>query len=200
MVGEDEVKTAAMDIKGAAQVFQGHGGTFDVPARSARPPGAVPGRLARFGAFPEGKIHGDKEAAGELLAATGAARQSFERAMDDDFNTALAIAVLFDLSRDINSFVAKVKEGLSSQGLQALVEARNTLVTLGQEVLGLFEQTRAAEEDGGVVNQLMELIITIRQRARANKDWAIADEIRNQLGEMNIVLEDTPQGVRWKRK
>ncbi|MHB8171909.1 MAG: cysteine--tRNA ligase [Thermincolia bacterium] len=143
---------------------------------------------------------GDKEAAGELLAATGAARQSFERAMDDDFNTALAIAVLFDLSRDINSFVAKVKEGLSSQGLQALVEARNTLVTLGQEVLGLFEQTRAAEEDGGVVNQLMELIITIRQRARANKDWAIADEIRNQLGEMNIVLEDTPQGVRWKRK
>jgi len=51
-----------------------------------------------------------------------------------------------------------------------------------------------------MIEKLMDLIIDVRQEARAKKDWAIADAIRNKLGELGIVLEDSPQGVRWKRK
>ncbi|MDA8233918.1 MAG: cysteine--tRNA ligase [Clostridia bacterium] len=145
-------------------------------------------------------LEGDKSKVAELSAAAKAARENFEKAMDDDFNTALAVAVLFDLTRDINSFMAEVKKGLDPQGIQALVGAKNTLVTLGQEVLGLFEGAGVAEEDQSTVDGLMDLVISIRQKARANKDWATADEIRNRLGEIGIVLEDTPQGVHWKRK
>jgi len=135
-----------------------------------------------------------------LMAAAGEARESFEKAMDDDFNTALAIAALFDLSKETNSFLAKIKKGLNPEGVQALSEARNTLFTLGQDVLGVFEKASSDEEEGGLVEQLMELIISIRQSARANKDWTTSDKIRDELGAMGILLEDTPQGVRWKRK
>ena len=65
-------------------------------------------------------------------------------------------------------------------------------------VIGLFEQ-EAGQADDGLTDSLMQLIIDIRQDARKNKNWAVADKIRDELKELGIVIEDTPQGARWKK-
>lgn len=132
------------------------------------------------------------------------AKQDFREAMDDDFNTALAIAGLFDLAREANAFgkilTEETAQAMPAQVKEVLQEVQRTFLELG-EVLGLFEQRGLAnQEDSGLVEELMALIIEIRREARAKKDWATADTIRNNLGEIGIILEDTPQGVRWKRK
>lgn len=125
----------------------------------------------------------------------------FQEAMDDDFNTALAAATLFELAREINTYISNLKgQALSPGDGAALDQARGVLLRLGK-VLGLFEQTQAvAAGDDGLAKGLMELIISIRLEARAKKDWATADKIRDELGKLGVVLEDTPQGVRWKRR
>lgn len=145
----------------------------------------------------------DKECA-KLKNAVGKSEQDFREAMEDDFNTALAVASLFDLARDINTFIGNLAshagQGLPASVRQVLEETRDKYLQLGG-VLGLFEN-RGSAADGGseMVEKLMDLIIEVRQEARAKKDWAIADAIRNKLGELGIILEDSPQGVRWKRK
>ena len=65
-------------------------------------------------------------------------------------------------------------------------------------IIGIFEQAETAADDG-LTDALMDLIIGIRQEARAAKNWAVADKIRDGLKEAGVVLEDTPTGVRWKR-
>ena len=132
------------------------------------------------------------------------AEQDFREAMEDDFNTALAVASLFDLARDINSFIGNlsshVGDGLPAFVRHVLEETRGKFLLLGG-VLGLFENRGSAKDNGSeLVEKLMDLIIEVRQEARAKKDWAIADAIRNKLGELGIILEDSPRGVRWKRK
>jgi cysteine--tRNA ligase len=67
------------------------------------------------------------------------------------------------------------------------------------EIIGIFEQEEAAPSDDGLAAALMELIIELRQEARAEKNWARADRIRDGLKEAGVILEDTPTGVRWKR-
>lgn len=128
-------------------------------------------------------------------------RARFEAAMDDDFNTALAQAVLFDLAGEINSYVHRTPEPDET----ALVRARTLFVSFNS-VLGLFreangriilEQTAAGDD---LTEKLLELIIDIRQEARRKKDFAAADGIRDRLKELGVVLEDTPQGVRWKKE
>ena len=115
-------------------------------------------------------------------------RQRFTDAMDDDFNTAQAVAVLFDVARDINRFG---DEGYSvTLGQQLLVELAN--------ILGLtlkLPQKPALEAE-----PFVELLISTRDRLREAKQWQLADEIRAQLDEMGIALEDTPKGTVWKRK
>ena len=69
-------------------------------------------------------------------------------------------------------------------------------------IIGVLETVScAAEAEGnGLEEQLMEMLIAMRQEARSNKDYAQADALRNKLSELGIVLEDTPQGVRWKKQ
>lgn len=126
-----------------------------------------------------------------LTEAVEKARADFIAAMDDDFNTALAIAAVFDFCREVNS---ALKEGTAdSKQLQAAME----LFREWHSVLGVVlpeEETRDDLTDG-----LMSLIIDIRSKARAEKNWALADQIRDGLKAMNIVIEDTPQGARWKQ-
>jgi len=122
---------------------------------------------------------------------------AFVDAMDDDFNTALAIASLFDLSKEVNSFLADYRP--TAQGHQVLRDALSTFAKLG-EVLGIDLLQMDKSEEDNLADELMELIISIRGQARQNKDWATADKIRNGLKEIGVILEDTPQGVRWKRK
>ena len=132
----------------------------------------------------------------ELLEAAKEARRAFEEAMDDDFNSAQAYAALFELAKDINNYLTKDKKLPYS-----LTEAYNTLNELAG-VLG-FDLEAEAEDpqgDNGKLTQVMELVLEIRMNARKNKDWATADLIRDRMKEAGIVIEDTPEGVRWYLK
>ena len=114
-------------------------------------------------------------------------RAEFIRAMDDDLNTADALAALFMLAKDINITVAN---GAGKDTLTAALKLFDELC----EVLGiLYEKT-----DSDLDAEVKELIAK-RTEARKNKDFKTADAIRDQLKEMGIVLEDTPQGVKWSR-
>lgn len=125
----------------------------------------------------------------------------FQEAMDDDFNTALATATLFELAREINTYIGNLAgKAIGTEEGAALDQAQGTLVRLGK-VLGFFEPSKfGTVTDDGLTDGLMELIITIRQEVRVKKDWATADKIRDELGKLGVIIEDTPQGVRWKRR
>jgi len=129
----------------------------------------------------------------------------FDEAMADDFNTALAIAVLFDLARATNGFRQRLARRGSVSAAEAalLAEAERVFAALGEELLGVIgdeEDVRAAGRtaDDALVKALVELLLEVRQKARAAKDWATADAIRARLGELGIVVEDTAAGSRWR--
>ncbi len=122
-----------------------------------------------------------------LLEESKKYRQNYEKAMDDDFNTADAISAIFDLVRFINS---NVNESSSKVFLE---ELKKEIVELA-DILGLIVDR--VEELG---DEEIEKLIEERQAARKNKDFARADEIRAELLEKGIVLEDTREGVKWKK-
>lgn len=114
-------------------------------------------------------------------------KQNFISAMDDDLNTADAIAALFDMAREINSSV----DASSKWSVTFLDIALNLFKELGN-VLGILQKT----QDRTLDNKIEELI-SKRQQARKEKNWVVADQIRDELKERGIMLEDTPQGVKW---
>ncbi len=113
-------------------------------------------------------------------------KQHFIDALDDDFNTALAISVLFEISKDVNI----AAEGLSKQGLEY---ASALLKELGG-VLNLLGKSADKSLDDEI-----QALIDKRQQARKEKNFALADQIRDDLTAKGIILEDTPNGVKWKR-
>ena len=122
------------------------------------------------------------------LEAFQARRQQFIDAMEDDLNTADAIAALFELVRDINVAVAVApSRGLCEQALSLLNELCG--------VLGLLYDRKQEMLDADI-----EAMIAARTEARKQKNWAESDRIRDELKGMGIVLEDTPQGVKWRRQ
>ena len=128
------------------------------------------------------------------------AESEFDKAMDDDFNTALALASMFALAKEINVYYTAVNSGKISHDIEAYEIARNTYYIMA-EVLGILVNEREGKVDGSakLVEDLMALIINLRQTARSSKDWGTADKIRDELGAIGITLEDSPSGVRWKR-
>jgi len=116
-------------------------------------------------------------------------RERFIEAMDDDFNTADAVSVIFELVRECNSVAAGAEP--SKKFAKAALEVLNELIG----VLGLIYGDGGA----GEIDEEVEALIEARAAARKEKNWAKADEIRDKLTELGIVLEDTPQGVKWKR-
>ena len=134
----------------------------------------------------------------------------FKQAMDDDFNTPIALSVLFDLARELNK--AKTTDKQRADKLGA------TLKTLGG-LLGILQdrnylkgdvsppptgQIRNADTGGlasvNVTNEYIEGQIQARTEAKKNKDWATADKIRDELKQQGVVLEDTPGGTNWRRE
>ena len=113
--------------------------------------------------------------------------QQFITAMDDDMNTADAIAAVFELVRDINTVIAA---GANKATLELAAKAFDELT----DVLGLvYNRSKASLDDE------VEELIAQRAQARKDKNWALADEIRDKIKAMGIVLEDTPQGVKWHK-
>jgi cysteinyl-tRNA synthetase len=136
----------------------------------------------------------------ELAKAVTTTCEEYEAAMADDFNTALAISSLFGLTKTLNGACQAAAKGDAKADLAGIRQAVEALVDM-TEALGLkVEETPANEAaDEKMVAALMELILGLRQTARERKDWATADSIRNGLQAAGIVVEDSPQGPRWKR-
>ena len=123
----------------------------------------------------------------KYLESLGTYRQRYIEKMDDDFNTADAISVLFDLIRDINSNV-----GINSS--KELCEKALELIRELGLPLGILQKTTK-----GNLEVEIEALIAERQQARKDKNFALADKIRDELKARGIELLDTPQGVRWKK-
>ena len=143
------------------------------------------------------KLQGQSDTAEALAGKAKELLDAFDEAMDDDFNTALAISQMFALSKEINIYYQEVTAGgkdFDAENFRAASKAYEDMAG----IIGIFEQ-EAAGEDDGLVDKLMELIIGIRQEARKEKNWAVADRIRDGLKEAGIVLEDSKSGVRWKK-
>jgi len=123
-------------------------------------------------------------------------KSAFLAAMDDDFNTPQAIAVLFDVSKEVNS--AREAGALDSAGLQSIDEF---FVELGGTILGIIpteiERSPAGEERLDV--DLIQLLIDLRMEVRTQKLWSLADTIRQRLSDLGVVLEDKRDGTSWRR-
>ncbi len=128
----------------------------------------------------------------EMTAKLASYVEKFDEAMDNDLNTADAVSVIFELVRDANIVLGAEKEPT-----KAFAEAvLNKLFEL-TDVLGILEKPGAGEDDALAAE--VESLIAQRAEARKNKNWAEADRIRDKIKEMGIILEDTPQGAKWKK-
>lgn len=120
----------------------------------------------------------------------------FREAMDDDFNTPEAYSVLFDMAREVNRL--KTEDLAAANGLAAALRQLSAVLGLLEQEPEAFLQSGAQADDGEVAE--IEALIKQRNDARQSKDWALADQARDRLNEMGIVLEDGPQGTTWRRK
>lgn len=116
-------------------------------------------------------------------------------AMNDDFNSPIVIAHLFEAVRIINS-INDGKESIDTENLESLKATFNTFVF---DILGLKSEAEAAGSDDHTTEGLMSLVLDLRQNAKTNKDWATADKIRDSLKSINIEVKDTKEGAVWSR-
>ncbi len=113
-------------------------------------------------------------------------REQFKEAMEDDINTADALAAIFDLVKEMNRYLDNYKS-------QLIIKSAYELFIELSNVLGLLQKTEER------LDREIEELIEKRQQARKEKNWSLADKIRDELKEKGILLEDTPQGIKWKR-
>ncbi len=153
----------------------------------------APAKLASF----------DESPPSEFLNEISRLRSTFLDCMSDDFNTGGAIGALYELLTALNRFAdAQQLEGAGKTN-EALAEFERGAVVLRElsQILGLFAQ---APESGGasdeLVQGLMQLLIDLRAEARKAKNFAVADTIRQRLGQLHITLEDRPGGTGWRKE
>ena len=115
-------------------------------------------------------------------------------AMNDDFNTPIALAHLFDLSRIIN----QVNDGKESFSKEDIAIAKKLFETLLFSIFGLRDEK--GKDDSHLIDYLMETILEIRKQAKENKDYATADKIREELEKLNIQIKDSKEGSNWSFK
>jgi cysteinyl-tRNA synthetase len=141
------------------------------------------------------------EVSSEVSAEVAERRRRFLEAMDDDFNTGAAIGELFELVRTLNRQADAGK--LETSAAPELKRAFRAEIVVLKELcmlLGLFnkEPVEAKSAADTLTPALLDLLMDLRKQVRAKKDFALADSIRNSLGALGIVLEDRPEGTRWK--
>jgi len=132
----------------------------------------------------------------ELLSEVGEARRQFEEAMDDDFNTPLAISILFSIAGAVNSYAESNAEIETSAKKEILGIFRGLLNVLGME----FAVEGRGIDQASSVKGLMDLVVDLRREVRHRKDWETADKIRDRLQELGLSIEDTPEGPKWKAR
>lgn len=137
----------------------------------------------------------ENDAGNAFRAQIDRARAEFTRVMDDDFNAPRGIAVLQDLTREVNTLLNSDAE----VGLYTLAAIDDAYTSLGGAVLGLAPVTVALDSgDGQREAALIQILIDMRARARAQRDFARGDQIRDQLAGLGVVLEDRADGTVWK--
>ena len=129
------------------------------------------------------------EASDALRQAAETLQHCFAAAMDDDFNTALAIAAIFDFTKAVNTHAAQAEQTAVQEALRLLEALDEVIACIKPRQKGLNDE---------LVGKLMDLLIEVRQQARQRKDWGTADYIRDALKECGIALEDGADAVRWK--
>ncbi|MBI2554412.1 MAG: cysteine--tRNA ligase [Candidatus Rokubacteria bacterium] len=148
-------------------------------------------RLAAKGTPAPGRDQG-------LLEEVAEARRRFEEVMDDDFNTAQAVGVLFDLAHRLQAFRSKLTQGEAAAG--AFLLGVGELLSLGR-VLGLFEETSPSSPPmDPALREKIEALVRARAEARQRRDWARADRLREELAQLGVTVEDGPEGTTWKWK
>ena len=148
-----------------------------------------------------------------IKAAIAGTEEQFVAAMEDDFNTPQALASLYDLVREVNRFT-QGNNFLLTRGSQTVIQEALDKLTGFEEILGIGSQLFTATASGSGVNhgaaqahqetpgldqEAIEALIAKRTQAKKEKNWALADEIRDELKAKGIMIEDTPQGVRWRK-
>ena len=128
-------------------------------------------------------------------------KNTFEEAMNEDFNTAEALAVLFNLSKEVNGLLSMDEE--VSEGV--LSEIDSFYRTYGGNVLGIItEKTVPRASDGAdayrMEDDLIKTLIDTRNDLRACKQWELADKVRDRLSELGIIIEDKKDKVAWRKK
>jgi len=135
------------------------------------------------------------DAGNAILPELERARAAFAAAMDDDFNAPLALSALQTLTREVNTLL----NSGTAIGRGVLEQIDAAYRDLGGKVLGIIpEHDVAASASAGREAGLINLLVALRQEARARKDWATADRIRNELAALGVTLEDRPDGTLWK--
>ena len=143
---------------------------------------------------------GSCDEAQRLLEKAKAYEEEFEDAMSDDFNTALATSSMFGLAKEINIYYQAVtsREGVVCQ--EAIAEVKRIFKFM-TDVIGVLEKAWEGNtgDNAAEYEELMQVILSVRQACREQKQWALADCIRDRLAEIGITIEDSPQGARWKQ-
>ncbi len=145
---------------------------------------------------------GPTEASLALRAKVQELREAFMEAMRDDFNTALAISHMFALAKEINIYHKAVTDAAGKPDGKLVAMLCDVFGEMCS-IIGVLEKTAEAAPADAADNkeaELVELLIGLRQDARKAKNYALADELRNKLTAIGIVLQDTPQGVKWSKQ
>ena len=120
-------------------------------------------------------------------------KEKFIAAMDEDFNTAQGIGAIFELVKEVNKYADTEK--VSEEGMKNLAAAETYIRYIMEEVLGVL--LKNDENIGNLTSELVEFILELRREARAEKNWALSDEIRDRLGEMGIKIKDGKDKTIW---
>lgn len=142
-------------------------------------------------------------------------KSDFEDAMDDDFNSPQAVSVIFDFVNDMNKFFEENSEtdsNLCEKALKTLLELGNIL-TLFQDKkddisqdsdllkqIKEFSKDFVTDVEGKTIEELLDILLEAREKARSEKDWNVADKIRNKLQEVGFEIQDTDSGPVWRKK